>query len=241
MIRLGVNIDHIATLRNARGELHPDPVQAAKFVKRAGADSVTIHLREDRRHIKDNDAKQICSIKNIPVNLEISTNLQIVKIALKIKPDFICIVPENRKEITTEGGLNLKKNIGKIKRIIHKFKKKNIRTSLFINPSINDIKISKELGADCVEIHTGKLANLVKSKKDYLNELKRIKNTSTLADNLSLEVHAGHGLDYKTTKLLSKIKNIKEFNIGHYLIGESVFHGLSPVIKNFKKIIKKKR
>ena len=110
MIRLGVNIDHIATLRNARGELHPDPVQAAKFVKRAGADSVTIHLREDRRHIKDNDAKQICSIKNIPVNLEISTNLQIVEIALKIKPDFICIVPENRKEITTEGGLNLKKN-----------------------------------------------------------------------------------------------------------------------------------
>jgi len=239
--RLGVNIDHIATLRNARGEVHPDPVQAAKFVKRAGADSVTIHLREDRRHINDNDAKQICLIKNIPVNLEISTNLQIVKIALKIKPDFICIVPENRKEITTEGGLNLKKNIGKIKRIIHKFKKKNIRTSLFINPSINDIKISKELGADCVEIHTGKLANLVKSKKNYLNELKRIKITSMLADNLSLEVHAGHGLDYKTTKLLSKIRNIKEFNIGHYLIGESVFHGLSSVIKNFKKIIKKKR
>ena len=154
-------------------------------------------------------------IKKIPVNLEISTNAKIVKIALKIKPNFICIVPENRKEITTEGGLNIKKNIGKIKRIIHEFKKKNIRTSLFINPSMNDIKISKQLGADCVEIHTGKLANLVKSKKDYFNELKRIKNTSTLADNLSLEVHAGHGLDYKTTKLLSKIKNIKEFNIGH--------------------------
>ena len=240
-MRLGVNIDHVATLRNARGELHPDPLEAAKFVKKLGADSITIHLREDRRHINDNDAKKICSIKKIPVNLEISTNAKIVKIALKIKPNFICIVPENRKEITTEGGLNLKKNINKIKRIIHKFKKKNIRTRLFINHSMNDIKISKELGADCVEIHTGKLANLVKSKKNYFNELKRIKNTSILADNLSLEVHAGHGLDYKTTKLLSKIKNIKEYNIGHYLIGESVFHGLGSVIKNFKKIIKKKR
>ena len=132
MIRLGVNIDHIATLRNARGEVHPDPVQAAKFVKRAGADSVTIHLREDRRHINDLDAKKICSIKNILVNLEISTNSNIVKIALKIKPNFICIVPENRKEITTEGGLNIKKNKSNIKNIIFKLKKKKIRTSLFI-------------------------------------------------------------------------------------------------------------
>ena len=166
MKRLGVNIDHVATLRNARGELHPDPVQAAKFAKKAGADSITIHLREDRRHIKDFDAKQICLIKNIPVNLEVSTNSKIVKIALKIKPNFVCIVPENRKEITTEGGLNLIKNNLKIKKIISKFKMRKIRTSLFINPSLKDIKISKEIGADCVEIHTGRLANLVKSKKD---------------------------------------------------------------------------
>ena len=240
MIRLGVNIDHVATLRNARGQLHPDPVYAAKFVKKAGADSITIHLREDRRHINDYDAKKICSIKNLPVNLEVSTNLKIIKIALKIKPDFICIVPENRKEITTEGGLNLKKNKNQIKNIISKFKKKNIRTSLFINPSLNDIKISKKLGTDCVEIHTGKLANLIKSKKDYLTELRRIKQCSILADSLSVEVHAGHGLDYKTTKLLSKIKQIKEFNIGHYLIGESIFYGLNTVINNFKKILKKK-
>ncbi len=165
MIRLGVNIDHVATLRNARGELHPDPIDAAKFVKKAGAHSITIHLREDRRHIKDLDVKRICSIKNLKVNLEISTNPQIINIALKAKPDFICIVPENRKEITTEGGLNLKRNKKQLKKIISKFRNKKIRTSLFINPSIGDIKISKELNTDCIEIHTGKLANLVKSKK----------------------------------------------------------------------------
>ena len=240
MIRLGVNIDHVATLRNARGELHPDPVYAAKFVKKAGADSITIHLREDRRHINDLDAKKICSIKNILVNLEISTNPKIVNIALKIKPDFICIVPENRKEITTEGGLNLKKNKSNIRKIISKFKNKKIRTSLFINPSIFDVRSSKELDADCIEIHTGRLSNLVKSKKDYTNEFNKIIKCSKLAKQLGIEVHAGHGLDYKTTRLLKKVKEIKEFNIGHYLIGESIFFGLSKVIINFKKIIKKK-
>jgi pyridoxine 5-phosphate synthase len=238
VIRLGVNIDHVATIRNARGEKHPNPVDAAKFVKKAGADSVTIHLREDRRHINDEDAKQICSIKNLRVNLEISTNSEIVKIALKIKPDFICIVPENRKEITTEGGLNLEKNKNQIKQIISKFKKKKIRTSLFVNPSLKDIKISKELGADCIEIHTGRLSNLIKSRKNFINEFKRIKKSSSLANKLSLEVHAGHGLDYKTAKLLSKIRQIEEFNIGHYLIGESIFYGFNSTIRNFKKIMK---
>ncbi len=238
MKRLGVNIDHIATLRNARGELHPDPIYAAKFAKYAGADSITIHLREDRRHIKDLDAKKICSLKNLNVNLEISTNPNIVKIATQIKPDFICIVPENRKEITTEGGLNLIRNKKKIEKIISKFKKKNIRTSLFINPSINDIKISKEINADCIELHTGKLANLVKSSRDFSKELKKIKRCSFYANLIGIEVHAGHGLDYKTTKILSKIKEIKEFNIGHYLIGESIFFGLKKVISDFKKIIK---
>ena len=238
MKRLGVNIDHIATLRNARGELHPNPLFAAKFAKKAGADSITIHLREDRRHINDLDAKKICSIKNLLVNLEISTNFEIVKIALKLKPDFVCIVPENRKEITTEGGLNLKKNKYKIKKIISKFANKNIRTSLFINPSLSDIKIAKELKTDCIEIHTGHLANLVKSKKNFSKEFQRIKKSSELANNLGIEVHAGHGLDYKTTKILTKINEIQEFNIGHYLIGESVFYGLAKIIKIFKKIIK---
>ena len=240
MKRLGVNIDHIATLRNARGELHPDPVFAAKFVKNSGADSITIHLREDRRHINDLDAKKICSIKNVLVNLEISTNSQIVKKAIKFKPDFICIVPENRKEITTEGGLNLNKNKDKLKKIINKFKKKKIRTSLFINPSLNDVKTSIELKTNCIEIHTGKLANLVKSKKKFNKELERIKKCSIYASNNNLEVHAGHGLDYKTTRYLSRINEIEEFNIGHFLIGESIFEGLPKVIKRFRNIIKKK-
>jgi len=236
--RLGVNIDHIATLRNARGESHPDPFFAAKFVKNLGANSITIHLREDRRHIKDLDAKRICSLKRLFVNLEISTNEKIVNTAIKLNPDYICIVPENRKEITTEGGLDLKKNKSKIRKIISRFKKKNIRTSLFINPSIKDIKISHELKTNCVEIHTGKLANLVKSKKNYAHEFDKIKNCINLASKLKIEVHAGHGLDYRTTKLLTKIKKIEEFNIGHFVIGESIFEGLPKVIKKFKKIIK---
>ena len=238
MKRLGVNIDHVATLRNARGEIHPDPIKAAKFLINIGVDSITIHLREDRRHIKDLDAKKICSLKKVPVNLEISTNNNIVNIALKIKPDFICIVPENRNEITTEGGLNLKRNVLKIKKIISLFKKKKIRTSLFINPNTSDIKISKNLKADCVEIHTGRLSNLVKSGKNYRNELNKIKKCSNIAKSLGLDVHAGHGLDYKTTKILTKVNTIKEFNIGHFIIGESIFFGLKKVVKKFKNIIK---
>ena len=238
MKRLGVNIDHIATLRNARGEQHPDPLYAARYAKDKGADSITIHLREDRRHIKDNDAKKICSIKNLLVNLEISTKNEIVKKALKMKPNFICIVPENRKEITTEGGLDLDRNKKKIKSIIKLFKGKKIRTSLFINPSLKDILKSKDLGADCIEIHTGKIANLIKSKKKIKNELLMIKQCSKLANKIGLEVHAGHGLDYKSTKVLSNIHEIKEFNIGHFIIGESIFYGLNKVIKNFKKILR---
>ena len=239
MKRLGVNIDHIATLRNARGEIHPDPCFAASEVIKMGADSVTIHLREDRRHINDLDAKKICKLKKILVNLEISMNDKIVKNALKIKPNYICIVPENRKEVTTEGGLNLDKNQKKLRNIIQIFKQAKIRTSLFVNPTIRDIKLSKDLNTDCVEIHTGRLSNLVKSKKNYYTELNRIKKSSVLAKKLNIEVHAGHGLDYQTTKILSKINEIQEFNIGHFIIGESIFFGLSKIIKNFKKIIKK--
>ena len=238
MKRLGVNIDHVATVRNARGELHPDPCYAASQVVKMGADSVTIHLREDRRHINDLDAHKICKLKKILVNLEISMNDKIVKNALKIKPNFVCIVPENRNEVTTEGGLNLDKNIKKLKTIIPKFQRAKIRTSLFVNPSIKDIRLSKELNVDCVEIHTGKISNLVKSKKNFKKEFNRIKKSSILANKLNIEVHAGHGLDYKTTKILTKINEIQEFNIGHFVIGEAIFIGLSKVIKNFKKIIK---
>ena len=238
MKRLGVNIDHVATLRNARGENHPDPISAASHVVKCGADSITIHLREDRRHINDKDAKKICNLKNVLVNLELSMNESIVSNALRIRPDYICIVPENRKEITTEGGLNLEKNFNKLKKIIFKFKKAKIRTSLFINHSLKDIKLSKSLGVDCIEINTGNLSNKIKLKQKHNKELQRIKNSSKLAYSLGIEVHAGHGLDYKSTKLLSKIKEIHEYNIGHFIIGESVFHGLSKVIKNFKKLLK---
>ena len=238
MKRLGVNIDHVATIRNARGEQHPDPYYAALQVMKMGADSVTIHLREDRRHIRDNDVFKICKEKKIQVNLEISLNSKILKIALRNQPNFICLVPENRKEITTEGGLNLPKNKNKIKKIISQFKKKNIRTSLFINPTIKDIKLAKKLDTDCIELHTGKISNLVKANKNFYRELVMIKKCCKLASLIGLEVHAGHGLDYKTTKILKKIKQIEEFNIGHFIIGESIFYGLDKTIKTFKKIIK---
>ena len=236
MKRLGINIDHIATIRNARGSSHPDPLFAANHVMKCGADSVTIHLREDRRHIKDNDVVRICKSKNIITNLEISLNKDIVKIALKNKPKFICLVPENRKEITTEGGLNLFKNKHKIKKFIFEFKKNQVRTSLFINANLKDVKLSKDLGADCIELHTGKLSNLIKNKKNFLVELNKIKKCCKYASTLNLEVHAGHGLDYKTTKLLSKISSIKEFNIGHFIIGESIVYGIKNIIKKFRKI-----
>ena len=238
MKRLGLNIDHVATLRNARGEFHPDPLYAAKYGIKNGADSITIHLREDRRHINDLDAYKICKQKKILVNLEISMNDSIVNKALKISPNYICIVPENRKEVTTEGGLNLKKNYKKIANIIKKFKKKKIRTSLFIDPNIGDVKLSKKINTDCIEIHTGKLANLVKSKKNYNKEIKRIRDSAKLASKFNIEVHAGHGLDYKSTSILTKIPEIEEFNIGHFIIGESVFEGLPQIIRKFKKIIR---
>ena len=238
MIKLGLNIDHIATIRNARGENHPDIVYAAKFAKKCGADSITVHLREDRRHIKDIDLLRLVKLKKVPINLEISTNEKIVQIAIKKKPNYICLVPENRKEITTEGGLNLKKNYKKISKIIKKFNKKKIRTSLFINPNIEDIKLSKKIGTHCVELHTGKLSTLIKKNKNYKNQLKKFSNCVNLANSLNLRVHAGHGMDYKTTRILSSLKYIEEFNIGHFLIGESIFDGLKKVVKKIKKLSK---
>ena len=239
MKRLGVNIDHVATVRYARGSTHPDPVAIAKHVIECGAHSITIHLREDRRHIKDLDVVKICKIKKVITNLEISLNENIIKIALKNKPEFVCIVPEKRKEVTTEGGLNLSKNFNKIKKTIQKFRIKKIRTSLFINPNIKDIKISQELNVDCIELHTGKFSDLIKNKKNYTQEYNKIKKCCEFARKIGIEVHAGHGLDYKSTEILSKLKVIKEFNIGHFIIGESIVHGLKNTIKRFKKISNK--
>ncbi len=165
--RLGVNIDHVATIRNARGENYPSPLRAALLAEKFGANSITIHLREDRRHIRDLDLKEIRKNLKIPLNLEMAPTNEMLKISLKYKPKYVCIVPEKRSELTTEGGLNLRKNSKQIKKIIKKLKKKYIRISLFIEPSIRDIKIAKDIQADCIEIHTGKICNLYNQKKKY--------------------------------------------------------------------------
>ena len=237
-IRLGVNIDHVATVRNARGENYPDPLRAALQAEKCGAESVTIHLREDRRHINELDLKRIITKLRIPLNLEIAATKEMLKIALKRKPPFICIVPEKRKEITTEGGLNLNYSRKFLATIIKKLKKNRSRVSLFIEPNLKDIKDSKNLNADCVEIHTGKFCNLVNKNKNYKKELVKIKNAINYGNKLGLEIHAGHGLTYKSARILSNIQGIKEFNIGHFLVGESIFVGLERAIKKFKKIIK---
>jgi pyridoxine 5-phosphate synthase len=237
-IRLGVNIDHVATVRNARGEIYPSPLRAALFAQENGADSVTIHLREDRRHINEFDLKKIKSKLNIPLNLEIAATKEMLNIALRHKPPFICIVTEKMKEITTEGGLNLNYNKKFLSEVVKKLKKNNSRVSLFIEPSLQDIIISKKFNVDCVEVHTGKLCNLINKKKNYTNELNKIKKAVKLGNQLGLEVHAGHGLTFESAKILSKLKGIQEFNIGHFLIGEAIFVGLSKSIKSFKKILK---
>tara|TARA_B100001057_G_scaffold458649_1_gene508085 strand:+ start:4080 stop:4793 length:714 start_codon:yes stop_codon:yes gene_type:complete len=237
MTKLGINIDHVATLRNARGEDHPNIIQIAKIVKNAGADSITVHLREDRRHIKDHDLKLLCSKKYL-INMEMAANIKMMKIAIKNKPKFVCLVPEKRNEVTTEGGLNLQKNYNLIKKIIETLNKKKIRTSLFIDPLIKNIELSKKIGAKCVELHTGKISRLIKNKKDFSRELIKIKTCSKFGLDNNIEIHAGHGLDYKTTKVLTKIPYITEYNIGHFIIGESIRIGISKVIKEFKKIIK---
>ena len=238
--RLGVNIDHVATIRNARGETYPDPLKAALIAQKSGANSVTIHLREDRRHIRDHDLKKIKKRIKIPLNLEMAPTKEMLKIAIKNKPNFVCIVPEKRSEITTEGGLNVKKHSKVLKKIISSLKRKKIRVSLFIEPNIQEVKLSKLLGAACIELHTGSFCNLFnkgyKSNKKFLN----IKRAADYGKKIGLEVHAGHGLTYQSTKYISKINNISEFNIGHFVIAESIFIGLNNTIKKFKKIINNK-
>ena len=237
--RLGVNIDHVATIRNARGETYPSPLKAALIAQNCGANSVTIHLREDRRHIRDIDLKLIKKKLKIPLNLEIAPTNEMLKIALKYKPTYVCIVPEKRSEVTTEGGLNLniKKNF--LKKMIYKLKKKKIRISLFIEPKNSDVIKSKKFDVDCVEIHTGKFCNLYNKKQNYKHEFFKIKKAAFLAKKKNIEVHAGHGLTYKTLSKISQISYISEFNIGHFIVAESVFIGLKNSINNFKKILNK--
>ena len=235
--KLGVNIDHVATIRNARGETYPDPAKAAVLAENCGANSITIHLREDRRHIKDFDLINIKKKIKIPLNLEMSPTEKMLKIALRHKPKFVCIVPEKRKELTTEGGLDLNKNKKLLIKIVKKLNKKNIRTSFFIEPKISDVNLSKIIGASCVELHTGKFSNLYNNKKKTKIAFTKLYQAAKHAYNSNLEVHAGHGLTYQSVYIVSKIKYISEFNIGHFIISDSIFLGLKKVINKFKKII----
>ena len=239
--KLGVNIDHVATIRNARGEKYPEPLRAALIAEKNGADSITIHLREDRRHIRDYDLKNIKKKLKIPLNLEIAPTNEMLNIAIKNKPNFVCIVPEKRKELTTEGGLNILKNKKILKRIVSKLKKNKIRISLFIEPLLSNVELAFMLGVDCVELHTGTFCNLFNKKHKRKTEVvyKKIKQSASYAKNLGLDVHAGHGLTYRSAYQISKIKEISEFNIGHFIIAESIFVGLKNSIKQFRKIIDK--
>jgi len=237
--RLGVNIDHVATIRNARNEIYPSPLNAALLAEKSGADSITIHLREDRRHIRDNDLKVLKNKLRIPINLEMAPTNEMLKIATKFKPSFVCIVPEKRKEVTTEGGLNVKKQKKTLYKIIKVLKKNKIRISLFIEPNISDIKLSYNLGADCIELHTGEFCNIFNKGKKTYNSFLKLKRSANFAKKIGLEVHAGHGLTYKSASIISKINNICEFNIGHFIVSESIFIGLKKTIIKFKKIINK--
>jgi pyridoxine 5-phosphate synthase len=234
-IRLGVNIDHIATLRNARGGIHPCPIAGAKLAKKSGVDGITAHLREDRRHISDQDIFRLKKEVNLPLNFEMAATDEMVKIALKVKPNAVCLVPEKREELTTEGGLDVIKNQKNLKEVIQKLKARKIKISLFVDANLSQILSAKKVGADIVEIHTGKFCHL--KNQQQKSEFKKIKEAASYACELGLECHAGHGLDFKTAKQIAKISQIVELNIGHFLIGEAIFIGLENAIKKMKKSI----
>ena len=231
-IRLGVNIDHVATVRNARGGVHPCPVIAAKLAEKAGADGITAHLREDRRHISDNDIVKLKKEIDLPLNLEMAPTEEMLAIALKTKPNAACIVPEKRQEVTTEGGLDLIANETILIPMIKALKAYNIRVSLFIDPDEKQVRKAKEINADIIELHTGNYChNITKIEFD------RIARYAKLAEEMNLECHAGHGLNFKTANQIAKIPQIIELNIGHFLIGEAIFIGLENAIKKMKEVI----
>ena len=236
-IKLGVNIDHVATLRNARGGNYPNVVQSAKVAEQSGADSITVHIREDRRHINETDLENLLDTINIPLNLEIAAKEETVAIALKNQPKSVCFVPENRQEITTEGGLDVKKNFNHLKQMIDPMLKTDIKISLFIDPSEEQLYATKDLGVNTIELHTGAYANAFEKNTDLEFELNRLKSSAMLAEDLSLNCHAGHGLNFENVVSIAKIKNILELNIGHFIIADSIFNGLQNSIQKMKNII----
>jgi len=236
MKKLGVNIDHVATLRQARREIEPDPIEAARMCERAGANSIVCHLREDRRHIHDQDVRQLKKAIKTHLTLELSLNKEIIDIALSINPHTAMFVPERRQEITTEGGLDVVKYYRRIKHTTALLKKKNIAVSLFIDASKKQIDHSILAGADIVELHTGPYAH-AQTKHSQSRQLKKLKDMALYAKGLGLSVSAGHGLKYHNTKPVAKINDIEELNIGHSIISRSIFVGLENAVKEMKRLL----
>lgn len=234
-IRLGINIDHVATVRNARGGFHPDPVRAALLAEKAGADGITAHLREDRRHIVDSDIERLMAEIKIPLNFEMAATDEMLAIATRLRPASSCIVPEKREELTTEGGLDVIGGYDHLEKYIAQLKKANVSVSLFIDPDVNQITASKELGADKIELHTGSYVEA--NGSNQLRELERLREGARHSGALNLEVHAGHGLDYDTVEAVAAIPEFTEFNIGHFLMGEAIFVGLERSIQQMRALM----
>ena len=237
MIKLGVNIDHVATLRQARMGIEPEPVMAAKIAEKAGADGITIHLREDRRHIQDKDVYEIKKAISIPLNLEMACSDDIINIARDVLPVTCTIVPEKRQEITTEGGLDAAGLYDLVSNTVMRLQEKGIKVSLFIEPDKVQIDAAKKMGAEYIEIHTGLYANT--EGEAHIKELNRIKEAAVYAHSIGLIVNAGHGLNYTNTQSIVEIPYMHEFNIGHSIISRAVFTGLETAVKDMIKIIKK--
>ena len=234
-VRLGVNIDHVATVRNARGGVHPDPVRAAREALAAGADGITAHLREDRRHITDSDIEalsRLCAEAGRPLNLEMAVTDEMLAIALRHRPHAACLVPERREEVTTEGGLAVAGQEARIEPVVKALADAGMRVSLFVEPSRAQIEACHAVGAQVVELHTGRYCHL--DGDDRAIEFERLQAAATLAFDLGLEVHAGHGLDYVTAPHMLAIAEVRELNIGHFLVGEAVFTGLTSAIHRMR-------
>ena len=234
---LGVNIDHVATLRNARGGIEPDVLTAALICEEYGATSITTHLREDRRHIKDEDVYQISKNIKTRLNLEMAMADDIQRIALDIKPHSVCIVPERRQEVTTEGGLEVANNVNRVKEFIKPLKDAGVVVSLFITPDIEQVRASKDAGADFVELHTGAYSESFSLNKGEI-EFQRLKNAAEFAQSIGLRVNAGHGLNYENVYRMHEIKGLYELNIGHSIISRAIFTGLGAAVEDMYKAVK---
>ncbi|MDE2423628.1 MAG: pyridoxine 5'-phosphate synthase [Betaproteobacteria bacterium] len=236
MIQLGVNIDHIATIRQARGTKYPSPVQAALLAEYAGADAITLHLREDRRHIQDRDLEILKEVLTTRMNLEMAVTDEMLNIAINTQPHDVCLVPERRQEITTEGGLDVIGHFDKIKAACSTLKKSGIRVSLFINPDNEQIHAAMEAGAPVIELHTGQFAE-IENEVEQQSELNRIKRAVDIGTQLGLRVNAGHGLNYKNTHFVAEINGISELNIGHAIVAHALFVGWENAVREMKQII----